>query len=151
MSKPISSLGRLRIMYIASGTVLILIILFFMHTDHDVNRMNIDFIGRCGIEVADTPKEKVYLTIPNEFDAVFSAYNNIISAVGYDLVPHKGHNAIRYTYRVLNYAESTDSCITANIIVCDNRIIAADICLFGASGFVKPISEMSVRAQNADK
>ena len=146
MSKPISPLGRLRIIYIASGALLILIILFFMHTDRDVNRMNIDFIGRCGIEVADTPKEKVYLTIPDEFDAVFSAYNNIISAVGYDLAPHKGHRAIRYSYRVLNYAESTDSCITANIIVCDNRIIAADICSLGTSEFVKPISETSVRA-----
>lgn len=151
MSKRISPLAGLRTAYAASGVILILIILFFMHTDHDINRMNIDFLGRCGIEVGNSPKEKVYLTIPDEFDAVFSAYNNIISEAGYDLAPHKGHNAIRYSYRVLNYPESDKSCITANIIVCDDRIAAADICSLGAGGFVIPVSENSESSQNADK
>lgn len=151
MSKPISPLWCLRLIYIASGAVLILIILFFMHTDRDINRMNIEFINRCGIEVNETLKEKVYLTIPQEFDAVFSAYNSIISAGGYDLAPHKGHNAIRYSYYVLNYPESDGDCITANIIVCDDRIIAADVCSLGASGFVKPVSDKTGRAQDADK
>lgn len=143
MSKPISPLTGLRIFYIASGAVLILIILFFMHTDRDINRMNIDFINRCGIEVGETPREKAYMTIPKEFDAVFAAYNGIVSSAGYDLTSHRGHSAVRYSYRVLNYPEDGGDCITANVIVCDDRIIAADICSLKASGFVRPLSDKS--------
>ena len=55
--------------------------------------------------------------------------------------PHKGIKATRYSYRVLNHADSGTGLIRANVFVTKAGIVAADICSLELGGFLLPIND----------
>lgn len=102
------------------------------HRAHD----NIAFLKSYGWEVKNKPIEVENITLPAEFDAVYTAYNELQIQAGLDLTPHLGKSGTRYTYIVTNYPEDVGKEVRANLLVIDGVPIAGDICTVSLDGFM---------------
>lgn len=102
----------------------------------ETNEDRIAFLSQFGYKVSGEPIESVELTLPDDFDRVFSGYNELQKAQGLDLTKYKGKTVTRYTYEVSDYPGHEGEKIYANLIVRKNRIIAGDICSAAPSGFI---------------
>lgn len=134
-------LGKLFILL--AGFLLAGIILLLFGADSQVNQENLAYIQSFGWQVDEKPEEISHLTVPDRFDAVFSAYNQAIAPSGFDLTPYRGVRATRYTYRVLNHKESPSGLVKIQIFVTKKGIIASHICSFKPAGFFLPINDTS--------
>lgn len=123
------------------AAVLLLIIVGLFSIDNATNRMVIDYVESLGWKIEQSPLEISHLTVPNSFDAVYDTYNSIQLNSGFDLVPFKGKNVSRYSYRVLNHEKSDTTEVIVSVLVYDSRIIAGDICSTEANGFMHSITE----------
>ena len=102
----------------------------------ETNEDRIAFLSQFGYKVSGEPIESVELTLPDDFDRVFSGYNELQKAQGLDLAKYKGKTVTRYTYEVVGYPGYEDEKVYANLIVRKNRIIAGDICSADPGGFI---------------
>lgn len=100
------------------------------------NEDRIAFLASFGWEVDSTPLESTTVTIPREFDKVFSAYNELQRGQGLDLSSYNGRTVERYTYTVTNY-ENFEGTVLANLLVYRGRVIGGDICSADTSGFIQ--------------
>ena len=98
------------------------------------NQDRIDFLKQFNWEVEPEAKEVVEVTIPAEFDAVYSRYNELQTGEGLDLAKYKGKTVKRYTYIVTNY--EYNGTVYANILVYKDQVIGGDICSANVDGFV---------------
>ena len=107
------------------------------------------FLGQFGWVVDAGSAETAQVTIPAEFDKIFSGYNEMQKAQGLDLVKYKKKEITRYTFRVTNYqnaqGQSYDGVVYANVLVYRQRVIGGDICSANVSGFIhgfqKPVNQ----------
>lgn len=95
----------------------------------------VSFLSQFGWTVNAEPTEVKTVTIPAEFDKVFSAYNELQKEQGLNLTKYKNKEVTRYTFTVTNY-ESYDGTVYANVLVYRNRVIGGDICSADVTGFV---------------
>lgn len=93
------------------------------------------FLKDLGWDVESEPLECVKVTIPSEFDAVFTEYNNLQKMQGLDLSKYKRKSVTRYTYEVKNY-DGYEGKVYANLLIYKNRIVGGDICSADVNGFV---------------
>ena len=70
----------------------------------------------------------------DEFDEVFSRYNQIQQQAGMDLKPYCGKRVKLWTYRVLNIPSQSE--VRANLMVYKNKIIGGDISSTALDGFM---------------
>ena len=75
------------------------------------------------------------VTVPETFDKVFAAYNELQKEQGLNLSKYRGKEVTRYTFRVTNY-EGYEGKVFANVLVYRNRVIGGDVCSADTSGFV---------------
>ncbi|MBR2354104.1 MAG: DUF4830 domain-containing protein, partial [Clostridia bacterium] len=68
-------------------------------TDSD----RIAFLGQFGWQVKPQAVDSREVTIPSEFDKIFTGYNEIQKRQGLDLSDYKKKKVMRYTYEVTNY------------------------------------------------
>lgn len=99
------------------------------------NEDRIEFLEQFGWEVDADPIEEVQVTIPEEFDKIFTGYNEIQKRQGLDLSDYKKKKVMRYTYTVTNY-EDAKGTVYANLLVYRNRVIGGDLCSADVSGFI---------------
>ncbi|MBE6948257.1 MAG: DUF4830 domain-containing protein [Ruminococcaceae bacterium] len=99
------------------------------------NEERVLFLTSLGWEVSEEPIEEQVITIPKEFDDVYTQYNEIQLSQGFDLTEYAGLEATRYTYEVKNHPDTTGK-VVADIIVYRNRIIAGDIQSTVMDGFM---------------
>ena len=102
----------------------------------------IAFIGQFGWQVKPEAVACVEVRIPEEFDKVMSAYNEIQKGQGLDLSKYKGKTVQRYTYEVTNY-DGYNGVVFVNIIVYRNKVIAGDVCSADISGFMHGLERTS--------
>ena len=95
----------------------------------------VGFLSQFGWEVNASPVEVKTVTIPAEFDKVFSAYNELQKEQGLNLSKFKNKDVTRYTFAVTNY-QGYEGTVYANVLVYRNRVIGGDICSADISGFV---------------
>jgi len=95
----------------------------------------VEFLAQFGWEVNAEPIETKTVTVPSEFDKVFSAYNEIQKTHGLNLNKFKGKDVTRYTFAVTNYP-GYEGTVYANVLIYRNRVIGGDVCSADASGFV---------------
>jgi len=98
------------------------------------------FISECGYSVS-SPVTKA-ITIPSQFSDVYENYNNLQKKQGFDLSRHKGKSAVSYTFNVIGYVDETgktDPDVQIHIIVCDGKIVAADIASTKLDGFMEEL------------
>ena len=86
-------------------------------------------------DVEHEPCEIEYITIPEEFGAVYVRYNEMLKKEGYDLSFYKGERCIRYTY----FIPSVNA--RANILVHNGEIIGGDICGITIDSIMIPIKK----------
>ncbi len=98
------------------------------------------FIEENGYKVTSPVTKEI--TIPTEFSDVYESYNELQRKQGFDLRRHKGKSAVSYTFNVIGYADKSgkpDSDVQIHIIVCDGKIVAADIASTKLDGFMEGI------------
>jgi hypothetical protein len=103
------------------------------------NEDRINFLKQFSWEVKSTVSEEVSVTIPRDFDAIFTAYNKLQEKQGFNLQKFKGKDVVRYTYEITNYPDYSGT-VYANILVYKNKVIAADVCTADINGFVHGLS-----------
>lgn len=99
------------------------------------NEDRIEFLGQFGWEVNAEPIEEAEVTIPEQFDKIFTGYNEIQKRQGLDLSDYKKKKVTRYTYEVTNY-EGEEGKVYANLLVYRNRVIGGDLCSADVTGFI---------------
>ena len=75
------------------------------------------------------------IVIPRVFSGVFSDYNTLQKQQGFDLSIYAGETCSVYTYRVMNYAGTSDT-VLAQLFVYRNRVIGGDIHATAMDGFM---------------
>lgn len=95
----------------------------------------VSFLSQFGWTVNAEPIEVKTVTIPSEFDKIFSAYNELQKEQGLNLTKYKNKEVTRYTFAVTNY-EGYNGTVYANVLVYRNRVIGGDICSADVTGFV---------------
>lgn len=102
------------------------------------NEDRLAFISQFIPEIAGEAKESVSFSIPENFDRIMLAYNEIQKAQGLDITKYKNKKVTRYTYEIASY-EDYDAPVYINLIVYRNKVIACDISSADPNGFVKPL------------
>ncbi len=98
------------------------------------------FISEYGYSVSSPVTKEI--TIPTVFTDVYENYNTLQKKQGFDLKRHKGKSAVSYTFNVIGYVDqngSIDPDVQIHIIVCDGKIVAADIASTRLDGFMEPL------------
>ena len=133
-------------------TVLIIAAVIFA-VIYAVNRLNrpsaisletqseqLNFLRERGWETSDEPINCREVVIPEEWNDVYTKYNELQLAQGFDLTKYRGKTALIYTYTVLNYDGKPDNMV-ANLLICDGRLIGADISCTELGGFMQGIAK----------
>ncbi len=95
----------------------------------------VSYISNYGWEVSAKGEQKKNITIPYEFDNVFTEYNALQKKQGFDLEPFKGKTVEQYTYEVTNYPNEPEG-IFLHILVYDGKVIGGDVCSLKPNGFM---------------
>lgn len=104
-----------------------------------------DFFRQFDLQINKNTEEEVNVTIPSEFNKVYENYNNLQKQQGLDLNNYKGFNAVRYTYDVENYPTNAE--VKANIIVCNNKVIAGDLCTVELGGVMTTLYDKTIEQE----
>ncbi len=101
---------------------------------------NVAFLEDYGWKVNKDCIDKENIKIPEKFDDVYAAYNDLQKQAGLDLSPYCGKKGVRYTYLVENYPEKTDEPVRANVICVDAKPVAGDIMTVSLGGFMHSLN-----------
>ena len=123
--------------------ILLGLIFCVFSVDDSTNKMIVEYAENLGWEINPSPKEISHLIIPEKFDEVYEAYNNVQKASGFDLSQFCGKRVTRYTYELQNHVSSKDEEVLFGVLVYESRIIAGDISSVSSSGFMHGIEETS--------
>ena len=93
--------------------------------DGGSNEERIEFLKSYGWEVETEPKQTQEVRIPQEFNEVFTRYNQMQQEQGFDLSEHAGKTAKRYVYAVTNHTDG--GTYHATLLVHKNKIIGGDV------------------------
>lgn len=99
------------------------------------NEDRINFLSQFDIAVSENPIQETEVTIPAEFDKVYTAYNTLQQKQGLDLSKYRKKTVTRYTYEVTNYPDYEGK-VLVNIIIYKNKVIGGDVCSADVNGFV---------------
>lgn len=101
----------------------------------ETNSQRIEFLNSFGWEVGDDSIDERNVTIPSQFSDIYTTYNVMQIAQGYDLEPYAGEICTQYIYLVENYPDE-DGEIHATLLVYDGVIIGGDISCSELDGFM---------------
>ena len=99
------------------------------------NEDRVVFLSEYGWKVDEQPVEFEEVLIPEQFNDVFTGYNDLQKSQGYDLSKYKGKRAMRYSYNVTNYPNVKEN-VRANILVYKNAVIGGDVASVTLDGFM---------------
>ena len=98
------------------------------------------FLASYGWKTEDSPCEIAEVRIPERFDTVYGAYNELQRSQGFDLTPYRGRYALKYVFRLTEYpgAEAAEG-LRATVFICGGKVIAGDISSAALDGFMHGI------------
>lgn len=94
--------------------------------DAGTNDGRIAFLQSFGWEVSETPTETQEVKIPQEFNNVFTRYNQLQQSQNYDLAPYAEKTVKRYVYAVTNYPDGAQDWY-ATVLVHNGEVIGGDV------------------------
>ena len=94
--------------------------------DAGTNEERIAFLSSFGWTVDDAPVETQEVRVPQEFNDVFTRYNQLQQSQGFDLTELSGKTLRRYVYAINNYPGGMEDCY-ATVLVYKNRIVGGDV------------------------
>ena len=95
----------------------------------------ITYLRALGWEADPATETTQEIVLPRTFDGVFGDYNALQKQQGFDLSIYAGETCSVYTYRVTNYAGTSDT-VLAQLFVYRNRVIGGDIHATAMDGFM---------------
>ncbi|MBQ4121106.1 MAG: DUF4830 domain-containing protein [Clostridia bacterium] len=98
------------------------------------NEDRVNFLSRFGWTVEKEPILEEDVTIPADFDSVFSEYNNLQKTQGLDLAKYKRKGVKHYRYKLTNH--KSEGTVYANLLIYRGRVIGGDISSAAMNGFV---------------
>lgn len=101
---------------------------------------HIAFLRSIGLEVQEDPIEFREVTIPEEFDATYTEYNELQIEQGFDLAKYAGKRAMKYSYAVLDHPSGEDG-VTATLLVYKGKLIGGDVASSKSDGFMHGLIE----------
>lgn len=104
----------------------------------DVERVG--FLRSLGYEVDAASAEVREVLIPDEFDEVFSKYNDVQQTAGMDLEPYRGRRMKCWTYEITNYPD--DSSVLAHLYVYNDKIVGGDVASTSVDGFMRGLTAL---------
>lgn len=113
----------------------------------------VKFLSQFGWEVEPDPLDVREITVPAQFDEVYTGYNQIQKALGFDLEKYKGCRVKKWEYAVTNYPGEVRN-VKATILISDGRVIGGDISASGAEKFTHSLMlapEGQGREENSEK
>lgn len=108
------------------------------------NEERIAFLQSFGWQVEAEPVETREVAVPAEFSDIYTAYNEMQKAQGFDLAPLKGEPVTQYRYRVTNYP-GVEGEVYATLLVREGVIVGGDVALDTADGFMHGFAADSAR------
>jgi len=93
-----------------------------------------DFLKQLHLTADAAKAETKEITIPEVFNDVYSAYNELQKESGLDLSPYKGRQAQQVTVPLQNSAEAF-----AVLLTCENRVIGGHLTSGEYGGEIKPL------------
>lgn len=109
--------------------------------DGSTAEKRLEYIRSYGWDVGIAPTSIKEIRIPAVFDDAYEQYNALQREQGFDLRKYRSCYAYKYTYDILNYDEPSPVPICANLIVCEGKIIGADISSSEANGLVTVLAK----------
>ncbi len=100
----------------------------------------VQYLSSLGWKVDEEPIEVKEIVIPREFTGVYADYIELQRAQGYTIDQYGGMDAVRYTFRVLNYPTGEEH-IVADVVVHGSTVIAGDIQSTALNGFMTGLKE----------
>lgn len=100
------------------------------------------FLKELGWETSPEPIDCRSVIIPETWNDVYTEYNKLQLQQGFNLEKYKGAVAEIYTYEVYNYGERKPNVI-ANLVICDGKLIAGDICCTELGGFMQGLAKQA--------
>ena len=94
------------------------------------------YLNSLGWQVEPEPLEVKSLVIPRTFTGVYADYAALQEKQGYPISEYGGMEAVRYSFRVLNYPSGGGEEIVADLVVCGQTVIAGDIQSTALDGFM---------------
>ena len=104
----------------------------------------LEFLHGLGWETSEQAINCRSVTIPAEWNDVYTKYNDLQREQGFDLTDYKGMPAEIYSHSVLNY-DGRPNNIVANLVLCDGKLIAADISCTELDGFMQGIARAETK------
>ena len=98
------------------------------------NEERVAFLESFGWQVQAEPTETREVMIPAQFNDVYTAYNVMQQAQGFDLEPYAGQICTQYVYKVENHPG--DDQVYATLLVYGDEIIGGDIASTAVDGFM---------------
>ena len=98
------------------------------------------YLSSLGWKVEDKPIEVKEIVIPREFTGVYADYIDLQKSQGYTIDQYGGMDAVRYTFKVLNYP-SGEKNIVADVVVHGTTVIAGDIQSTALNGFMTGLKQ----------
>ena len=107
------------------------------------NEERVAFLESFGWQVQAEPTETREVMIPAQFNDVYTAYNVMQQAQGFDLEPYAGQICTQYVYKVENHPG--DDQVYATLLVYGDEIIGGDIASTAVDGFMHGFASDSAR------
>ena len=107
------------------------------------NEERVTFLQSFGWEITVEPAETREVMIPAEFNDVYTTYNVMQKAQGFDLKPYAGQVCTQYKYQINNYPDETE--VYATLLVYGGEIIGGDVACSKAAGFMHGFAKDSAR------
>lgn len=107
------------------------------------NEERVSFLQSFGWEITIQPAETREVMIPAQFNDVYTTYNVMQKAQGFDLKPYAGETCTQYKYKVNNYPEEPE--VYATLLVYGGNIIGGDLACAEVDGFMHGFAAGSAR------
>ena len=98
------------------------------------NEERVMFLKSFGWEIDETAIETREVMIPETFNEVYTTYNDMQKAQGFDLKPYAGYKCMQYKYLVTNYPSENE--VYATLLVYDKLILGGDLACAEVDGFM---------------
>lgn len=98
------------------------------------NEERVAYLQGFGWQVQTEPTETREVMIPAQFNDVYTAYNVMQKAQGFDLEPYAGEICTQYMYKIENYPDEME--VYATLLVYGDQIIGGDVACAEVDGFM---------------
>lgn len=98
------------------------------------NEERLAYLQGFGWQLDSEPAETREVMIPAKFNDVYTTYNVMQKAQGFDLKPYAGEICTQYKYKINNYQGETE--VYATLLVYGDLIIGGDVACAEADGFM---------------